>query len=111
MAKARSRTSCSLIVLSMVRYGSGGSFAAVMCKVEGENPFEVGRPFQHLGMPQRAHGILVAGAPMLLHRQARELVVLRVALVMLRAIDQMDDAVGLVVGNAAQELCLLTVAE
>ena len=64
-------------------------------------PSRLVRALQHLGMTQRAHHVAVAGLPVLLHRAARELVVLRRALVALGVIDQVDDVVDLLVGLLA----------
>jgi hypothetical protein len=52
-------------------------------------------PVQHLTMPQGAASIVISGAPMLFHAEARELVILAMALVALCAIDQTNDVVDL----------------
>src|ERR1700746_305924 len=65
------------------------------------------RPLKHFLMPQRAHRVVVSCAPVLLHRETRELVVLRVALVMLRTIDQVPDVVDLAIGDGTKQLGLL----
>jgi hypothetical protein len=57
-------------------------------------------------MAQCAAGIVVAGAPVLLHAQARELVVLGMPLVVPRAIDQLNNVVDFAVGSRAEELGL-----
>src|SRR5215831_10159476 len=69
------------------------SFAASLREIEGEHTFQMARPLKHLLMPQRAHRVVVSGAPVILHREPRELVVLRVAFVMLRAVDEVHDIV------------------
>src|SRR5262245_44479222 len=45
--------------------------------------------------------VVVAGAPMLLHAKPRKFIVLGMALVILSAIDQMDDVVDSALGDAA----------
>ena len=76
-----------------------------LCRGRRCEHLRAGRALQHLGMAQRAHGVVVAGAPVLLHGPAGELVILATALVALRAIDQLDDVVDLVVGFAAPAAC------
>ena len=78
------------------------SFVAGLGEVEGEHTFQMARPLKHLLMPQRAHRVVVSSAPVILHREPRELVVLRVALVMLRAVDEVHDVVELMVGGRAR---------
>src|SRR5215472_6855542 len=53
-------------------------------------------------MPQRAHRVVVSSAPVILHRKTRELVVLRVAFVVPRAVDEVHDVVALTVGGRAE---------
>jgi hypothetical protein len=53
---------------------------------------------------QRASGIVVSGAPMLLHAEARELVILGMAFVALCAVDQMNDVVDFAIGGSAEQL-------
>ena len=60
-----------------------------MGPVEGANAFQLVRTLQHFRMAQRANGILVTSLPVFFHGPARELVVLRMALVVLAAVDQM----------------------
>jgi hypothetical protein len=62
-------------------------------------------------MAERAHRIVITGAPMILHRQARKLVVLRVAFVVLRPIDQMDDVVDFVAGGGVQHFHVVVLAQ
>src|SRR5262245_40728984 len=109
IAKAFARTSASFMRLSFLDDARSRlvSFAASLGKVEGEHTFEMARPLKHLFMPQRAHRVVVSSAPVLLHRETRELVVLRVALVVLRAVDEVHDVVDLMVGVRAQHLRLL----
>src|SRR5882757_5170087 len=47
--------------------GGASSFTAVLCKVEGENTLEALGTLEHLRVAQRAYGVVVAGAPMVLH--------------------------------------------
>ena len=82
-------------------------FPPVHGKIERADPFLIAGPLQRLGMAKRAHRVVIAGAPMLLHGQPRELVVLRVALIVSGAVDQLDEAVDLVVGDRAQHLRFL----
>jgi hypothetical protein len=79
-------------------------FASVGGKIESQYPRVIGGPFQHLGVPQRAACIVVSGAPMLFHAEARELVILGMAFVVLCAIDQMNDVVDLAIGGSAEQL-------
>jgi hypothetical protein len=58
-------------------------FRAVVEKVEGEDAFVIGGPFKHFRMAQSTNRIVIAGTPMLLHACAREVVILRMALVVL----------------------------
>src|SRR5215469_4295844 len=58
-------------------------------------------------MPQRAHRVVVPSAPVIFHRETRELVVFRVAFVVLRAVDEVHDIVDLMVGGRAKQLRLL----
>jgi hypothetical protein len=55
-------------------------------------------------MTQRAARVVVSGAPVLLHAQARELVVLGMAFVVPCAIDQMNDVVDFAVGGSSEQL-------
>jgi len=54
-------------------------FAAVVGEVEGEDSFVIRGTLKRSRMAQRANGAVIAGAPVLLHAGAREVVVLRVA--------------------------------
>src|SRR6516162_4564358 len=72
--------------------------ASVNSKIEGEDAIHSDRPLQYLGMPQRAHRIVVAGAPMLLHCAPREFKVLRRSFVIAGVIDQLDQVVDFLVG-------------
>src|SRR6516225_6696496 len=56
------------------------------------------RPLENLGVGNRPRRVFVTRAPMLFHRPARELVILRHALVALGLVDEMDDVVRRLVG-------------
>ena len=62
----------------------------------------VGRD-KNLGMTQRACGIVITRAPMLLHRKTGKLVVFGVTFVVTRPIDQVDDVVDLLLGLIAEQ--------
>src|SRR6516225_5992428 len=82
------------------------SFAAVKCEIEREDPVRAVRALQYLGMAERAHRVIVARSPMLLHSPPREFVVLSVALVILGAIDQLDQVVDFLVRLCCEEIGL-----
>jgi hypothetical protein len=77
-------------------------------KIESENTGTARRPFQYVGMTQCAPRIVIASAPMLLHVESRKLVVLGMALIGLRAIDQMNDVVDRAIGGTAEQSCFRT---
>src|SRR5579871_1114761 len=79
-------------------------FAAVAFEIEGEHAIEACGSHENLGMAQRTDRIVVAGTPMVLHREPGKLVVLGVAFVIPGAIDQMDDVVDLVAGDRLQDV-------
>src|ERR1700733_11391815 len=85
--------------------------AAIAEEVEGEDAFAIGGALQHLWMAQRANGVVKAGLPMLLHTGARKVVILRMALVVLGAIDQVHNVVDFVITKRMQELRLGAVAQ
>jgi hypothetical protein len=62
-------------------------------------------------MAQRPSGVAIARSPTLLHAEARKLVVLGMALISLRAIDQMNDVADRAVGGAAEQSCFRTALE
>src|SRR5690606_1230601 len=109
IAKAFARTSASFMRPSVSGDARSHpvSFAAGLGEIEGEHAFQMARPFERLFMPKRAHRVVVSGAPVILHREARELVVLRMALVVPRAVDEVHDVVDLAVGDRAEHLRLL----
>lgn len=71
------------------------------CDVKPRNTFEVGRPCQRFGMPQRMDRVVVPGAPVVLHAAPRKLAILRIALVAARAVNQVDDIVNLSITELA----------
>lgn len=62
---------------------------------------------KNFGMAKRADGIVMSRAPMVLHRQPRKLVILRVAFVVLCPVDQVDDVVDLVAGDRLHDLQII----
>src|SRR5437660_8036430 len=67
-------------------------FTPVRSEIKSKDAFVIAGPLQHLAMAQRAARVMIAGPPMLLHAQPRELVVLGMAFVALGPINQMNDA-------------------
>src|SRR5690348_7839104 len=61
--------------------------------IEREHAVGAGRPLQDFGMPQRTDRIRAAGAPMIFHAPRRKFEILRIPLVVLRAVNELDDAV------------------
>src|SRR5258706_8530370 len=57
------------------------SLPTVLREVEGEEPFEIFGPLQHLGVPQGASRIVVSRAPMLLHACSREFIIIGMRLI------------------------------
>src|SRR4051812_47224055 len=86
-------------------------FAAVFSKIKGLDAFDGCWALQHRWVAQRAHGIVITGAPVLVHREARELVILCVDLEMLRAVDQVDNAIDLLIGDRTKIFRCLAVAQ
>jgi hypothetical protein len=79
-------------------------FTSVRREIERKCAGVIAGPLQHRGMTQRAARVVVSGAPVLLHAQARELVVLGMAFVVPCAIDQMNDVVDFAVGGSSEQL-------
>src|SRR3984893_16348190 len=81
------------------RVSSIGSplFPAVDSEIEGKDAVRTLRALQHLRMAQSANRVVVARPPMFFHRPAREFVVLGGSLVVLGAIDQLDQIVDFLV--------------
>jgi hypothetical protein len=73
-------------------------------KIKRKDSFAADRPLQDFGMAQRSSGIPIAGFPMLPHAEPRKLIVLGMALIGLRAIDQVNDVVDRTIGRAAKQL-------
>src|SRR5882762_8660686 len=71
------------------------SFTPVLRQVEGHDTLVVIGSFEHLGMAQGANRVVIARAPVVLHAETREFVVLRVAFVLLRAVDELNQVVRL----------------
>src|SRR6267378_4749147 len=87
------------------------SFPSVLREIESHDALDVVRPCKHLGMAQGADRIVVPCLPVVLHAEAREFVVLRVPLVLLGAIDELDKVVYLPGGVRLEECHLRAVAE
>src|SRR5258706_1505675 len=92
-------------------YSLDDLFAAIPCKIECEDPVEVCWTSQHFGMAQRTYGVVITGLPMILHRDARKLVIFRMALVVFCPINQVHDAIDLVTSGLVQDLRFLVVAQ
>src|SRR6516164_2536315 len=90
--------------------GGSGSIA-VTGKVEDGDLLAVASALQHLGMAQRAHGVVVAGTPMLRHGQPGELIVFRVTFEASRSIDEVHEVVGVALRDRGKELGFLALFE
>jgi hypothetical protein len=77
------------------------SFTAVLRKVEGEDALEVFGTLEYFGMSEGARCVVVAGT-MILHAGARELVILRVSLISLGPVDQLNKVVNFAIGDWIQ---------
>src|SRR5580704_8797288 len=93
--------------------GTGGKrrpspvlFTAILGQIEGEDAFVIRRALEHFRMAQGANGIVIAGAPVLLHAGAREVVILRMALVVPGAVDQVHDVVNITIADRPEQLRL-----
>jgi hypothetical protein len=62
---------------------------------------------KNLGMAQRPYRVVVTRAPMVLHRQARKLIVLGVTFVVPSPVNQLNDVVDLVTGDRLQDLQII----
>src|SRR4029077_16616026 len=82
----------------------GVLFAAIRSEIEGEHALGTPRTFEDLRMAQRANGIVVSGAEVLLHARARKLVILRPAFVSPRAVDELYEIVHFAPGNRIYEI-------
>ena len=58
-------------------------------------------------MAQRADGIVVTRAPVILHRQPGKFVILGVTFVVPSPVDQLDDVVSLVAGDRLQDVQII----
>src|SRR5580692_1710274 len=83
---------------------------AVVGEVEGEDAFAIRGAFKNFRMAERANGIMMTGAPVLPHAGAREVVILRMALVVSGAVDEVHDVVDLMIADRPEELCFGAVA-
>src|SRR5215510_12446466 len=92
------------------RLAARGSIA-IIGKVEDGEFLAIARALEHLGMAQRANGVVVAGAPMLRHGYPGEFIVFRVAFVASRSIDEMHEVVGVALRARGQELGFLALLE
>src|SRR5262249_33301330 len=79
------------------RLAARGSIA-ITGKVEDGEFLAIAGALEHLGMAQRANGVVVAGAPMLRHGYPGECIVFRVAFVASRSIDEVHEVVGMALG-------------
>src|SRR5260370_2004542 len=78
-----------------VHYRRCASIVAITPEIEGDERFiPAGRPLENFGMAERTHGVIVTSPPVLLHRAARELVGLGIALVTFRPIAELHDVGG-----------------
>src|SRR5262249_44092460 len=95
----------------LLSYALVWSLSTVPVEIEDEDPVTATRPLEHFGMSQRAHCVVITGTPMVPHGQPRELVIFRLALVVLRAVNQVDDVVDIITADAVQRLGLLAVPQ
>ena len=84
---------------------------SVPVKIKRKDAFAAPRPLQDLAMAQRPSGIAITCPPMFLHAEARKLIVLGMALIALRSIDQMNEVVDRAVGGAAEQSCFRAALE
>src|SRR5882757_10344887 len=78
------------------------SFTPVLSEVESQDALDGVGTSDDFGMAQGSHRVVIAGAPVVLHAEPRELVVLRMSLVSLGPVDQLHEVVDLVIGDGAQ---------
>ena len=83
------------------------SFATVAFEIEREDAVETCGASEDLGMAQRADGIVVTRAPVILHRQPGKFVILGVTFVVPSPVDQLDDVVSLVAGDRLQDVQII----
>src|SRR5262249_49463755 len=78
-------------------------FALCCCKIECANALQPVRRLEYFLMTQSVDRIAVAGEPVLFHRLPGELVVLGATLVLLCAINQVDDVADLLIRLGGQQ--------
>jgi hypothetical protein len=84
----------------------------VLGEVEGiDASTDTGGPLKDLGMAQGVHRVVIAGAPTLFHGSPGEFVVLGLALMALRPVDEVHDVVDMTVCNGAQKFGLVALLE
>src|SRR5207248_3467937 len=93
------------------RSASTGLPTIAPSKVERAHAFEPVRKLEHLGIAKRAHGVVIAALPVLLHGAAGEFEILGDAFVLLGAIDQLHDVADLVVGQWREQPHLVAAAQ
>src|SRR5262249_13911337 len=96
---------------SLLPDASVWSLPTILVEIEDEDPVTAFWPLQYFGMAQRPHRVLIPGTPMVLHGQSRELIILRLALVVPRVVNQVDDVVDLGTADPVQRLHLIAVAQ
>src|SRR6202035_5542663 len=103
---------CNISFSRMFRSFSGFSidwysFTTVAFEIEREDAVQARGASKNLGVAQRADCVVVTRAPMVLHRQARKLVVLGVTFVVLSPVNQVNDVVDFVTGDRLQDLQII----
>src|ERR1700728_199237 len=89
--------------LRFIHSAPAGSLPSVLREIEGQDALEIVRPFEDLGVTERAHRVVIACAAVVLHAEARELVILRVSLVLLGVVDELDEITHLGGGARREE--------
>jgi hypothetical protein len=79
-------------------------FAAVAKEIEREDALMIRGALKHFRMTQGANCVTRACAPVLLHAGAREVVILRMALVVPGAVDHVRDVVDFMIAYRPEEL-------
>src|SRR4029077_1866048 len=108
MALKRSNLSARPVEIVTATCGDA-SITRTDAEVEGCNAAEIRRALQRFRVAQRAHCVVVAGLPVVLHAGSGKLVVLGLLFVVLGPVDQMHDAVDLAIAERAQESAGLVV--
>src|SRR5262249_60611812 len=96
---------------SLLPNASVWSLPTVLVEIEDEDPVTASRPLQYFGMAQRPHRVLIPGTPMVLHGQPREFVILRLALVIPRVVNQVDDVVDFGTAEPVERLHLIAISQ